>query len=55
MIFINISCYLVNCQKMAAVDPGSGKPAITDYYTLFSNSETNIALVLCVLHTGRTH
>ena len=54
-IFTNLGRHPVNRQKMAVVDPGSGRPAITDYFTLSSDPETNTALVLCILHTGRTH
>jgi len=39
---------------MAVLEPGTGKSAITDYYTLFQ-AEDGTCLVLCVLHTGRTH
>ncbi len=54
-IFTNLGRHPVNRQKMAVVDPGSGRPAITDYHTLSSDPDTNTALVLCILHTGRTH
>lgn len=54
-IFTHLGRHPVSRQKMAVVNPGSGRPAITDYHTLSSDPETNTALVLCVLHTGRTH
>ncbi len=53
-IFTNIGRHPVNRQKMAVVDPGAGKAAITDYYTLYTK-EDGTSLVLCALHTGRTH
>lgn len=40
---------------MAEVNPGSGKAAITDYDLLCADPATDSALVLCTLHTGRTH
>ena len=40
---------------MAVVNPGSGKAAITDYDLLCADPATDSALVLCTLHTGRTH
>jgi 23S rRNA pseudouridine1911/1915/1917 synthase len=54
-IFTNIGRHPVNRQKMAVVNPPSGKPSITDYKVLASDSETNTSLALCHLHTGRTH
>lgn len=53
-IFTNIGRHPVHRQKMAVVDPGVGKAAITDYEVLFS-AEDGSTLVLCTLHTGRTH
>ena len=53
-VFTNIGRHPVNRQKMAVLEPGAGKPAITDYYTLHQ-AEDGTALILCVLHTGRTH
>lgn len=53
-VFTNIGRHPVHRQKMAVLDPGAGKPAITDYYTLFT-ADDGTSLVLCVLHTGRTH
>lgn len=40
---------------MAVVNPGSGKAAITDYDLLCADPATDSSLVLCTLHTGRTH
>lgn len=40
---------------MAVVNPGSGKAAITDYDLLCADPSTDSSLVLCTLHTGRTH
>lgn len=53
-VFTNIGRHPVHRQKMAVLEPGAGKPAITDYYVLHS-AEDGTSLVLCVLHTGRTH
>ena len=54
-IFTNIGRHPVARQKMAVVNPGSGRSAITDYHVLSRNENDQTALVLCVLHTGRTH
>ncbi len=54
-IFTNIGRHPVNRLKMAVVNPGSGKPAITDYKVLKHDIATNSSLVMCTLHTGRTH
>lgn len=54
-VFTNIGRHPVNRLKMAVVNPGSGKPAITDYETLHYDPSTDSSLVLCTLHTGRTH
>ena len=40
---------------MAVVNPPGGKTAITDYEILATDAATLTALVLCHLHTGRTH
>lgn len=40
---------------MAVVNPGSGKSAITDWKILHRDPATDSALVMCTLHTGRTH
>ncbi|MAT46937.1 MAG: RNA pseudouridine synthase [Verrucomicrobiaceae bacterium] len=56
-IFTHIGRHPVNRQKQAVLNPGegSGRPAITDYYVLSRNESPPSALVLCHLHTGRTH
>ena len=54
-VFTNIGRHPVNRLKMAVVNPGSGKPAITDYELLHYDPATDSSLVLCTLHTGRTH
>ncbi len=53
-IFTNIGRHPVNRLKMAVVNPGSGKSAITDYKVLYTAPD-GTSLVLCDLHTGRTH
>ena len=54
-IFTHIGRHPVNRQKMAVVNPPGGKAAITDYEVLATDAATVTALVLCHLHTGRTH
>lgn len=54
-IFTHIGRHPVNRQKMAVVNPPGGKTAITDYEVLATDASTVTALVLCHLHTGRTH
>lgn len=54
-VFTNIGRHPVNRLKMAVVNPGSGKPAITDYEVLYHDRATDSSLVKCTLHTGRTH
>jgi 23S rRNA pseudouridine1911/1915/1917 synthase len=54
-IFTHIGRHPVNRQKMAVVNPPGGKTAITDYETLATDPATKTALILCHLHTGRTH
>lgn len=54
-IFTHIGRHPVNRQKMAVVNPPGGKAAITDYEILANDPSTLTALVLCHLHTGRTH
>ncbi|RYD24393.1 MAG: RluA family pseudouridine synthase [Verrucomicrobiaceae bacterium] len=54
-IFTHIGRHPVNRQKMAVVNPPGGKTAITDYEVLATDASTQTALVLCHLHTGRTH
>ena len=53
-IFTHIGRHPVNRMKMTVVNPGSGKSAITDYRVLHT-AEDGTSLVLCDLHTGRTH
>jgi len=54
-VFTHIGRHPVNRQKMAVVNPPGGKTAITDYEILASDAASITALVLCHLHTGRTH
>lgn len=54
-VFTHIGRHPVNRQKMAVVNPPGGKAAITDYEVLATDASTVTALVLCHLHTGRTH
>ncbi len=54
-IFTHIGRHPVNRQKMAVVNPPGGKPAVTDYEVRATDAATQTALVLCHLHTGRTH
>ncbi|MEO1857836.1 MAG: RluA family pseudouridine synthase [Rubritalea sp.] len=54
-IFTQIGRHPVNRLKMAVVNPGSGKPAITDYTNLGTDDASNSSLIHCDLHTGRTH
>ncbi len=54
-VFSNIGRHPVNRQKMAVVNPPGGKAAITDYEILSIDPSSITALVLCTLHTGRTH
>ncbi len=54
-VFTHIGRHPVNRQKMAVVNPPGGKTAITDYEVLYKDPATVTALVLCHLHTGRTH
>ncbi|WP_300801903.1 RluA family pseudouridine synthase, partial [uncultured Akkermansia sp.] len=54
-VFTHIGRHPVNRLKMAVVNPGSGKAAITDYDLLCADPATDSSLVLCTLHTGRTH
>ena len=53
-IFTHIGRHPVNRLKMAVVNPGSGKTAITDYQVRHTAAD-GTTLVLCDLHTGRTH
>jgi len=45
----------VNRQRMAVVQPPSGKDAVTDYRIAKSDESGLWAQVVCVIHTGRTH
>ena len=54
-VFTHIGRHPVNRQKMAVVNPPGGKTAITDYEVLATDAASLTALVLCHLHTGRTH
>ena len=54
-VFTNIGRHPVNRLKMAVVNPGAGKPAITDYRVLKHDASSDSSLVMCTLHTGRTH
>lgn len=54
-VFTHIGRHPVHRQKMAVVNPPGGKTAITDYEVLSIDRSTTSALVLCHLHTGRTH
>ena len=54
-VFTHIGRHPVNRQKMAVVNPPGGKTAITDYEVLATDGASITALVLCHLHTGRTH
>ena len=54
-IFTHIGRHPVNRQKMAVVNPPGGKAAITDYEILATDAASITALIVCHLHTGRTH
>ncbi|MFM2241929.1 MAG: hypothetical protein RLZ97_784 [Verrucomicrobiota bacterium] len=54
-IFTHIARHPVNRMKMAVVTPPAGKASITDYRCLVTDPSTDSTLVLCDLHTGRTH
>ena len=53
-VFTHIGRHPVNRLKMAVVNPGSGKSAITDYRVLHQVDD-GTCLISCDLHTGRTH
>lgn len=53
-VFNNIARHPVHRQRMDVCNPGSGKPAITDLHLLHT-AEDGTSLILCALHTGRTH
>lgn len=54
-VFTHIGRHPKNRLKMAVVNPPGGKPSITDYQVVVDHGATSSALVLCHLHTGRTH
>ncbi len=54
-IFTNIGRHPVNRLKMTVVNPGSGKAAITDWQLLHYDVSSDASLIMCTLHTGRTH
>ena len=54
-IFTHLGRHPVNRQKMAVINPPGGKTAITDYQILATDAASLTALILCHLHTGRTH
>lgn len=56
-IFTHIGRHPVRRQMQAVLNPGAGssRSAITDYYVLHRSASTGWALILCHLHTGRTH
>jgi len=54
-VFTHIGRHPVNRRKMAVVNPPGGKPSITDYQVLSTDAASGTALVICHLHTGRTH
>ncbi len=53
-VFNHIARHPRQRQKMDVCNPGTGKPAITDVHHLWT-AEDGSALILCALHTGRTH
>jgi 23S rRNA pseudouridine1911/1915/1917 synthase len=53
-VFNNIARHPVHRQRMDVCNPGSGKPAITDLHCLHT-ADDGSSLILCALHTGRTH
>ncbi len=50
----HIARHPVHRQRMDVCKPGSGKTAITDLHVLHT-AENGTSLILCALHTGRTH
>lgn len=54
-VFTHIGRHPVKRMKMAVVNPPGGKPSITDYKVIVSDPSSHTSLVLCHLHTGRTH
>ncbi len=53
-VFNHIARHPRQRQKMDVCNPGAGKPAITDVHHLWT-ADDGTALILCALHTGRTH
>jgi len=53
-VFNNIARHPVHRQRMDVCNPGAGKPAITDLHLLHT-ADDGTSLILCALHTGRTH
>ncbi|MDA7935466.1 aldo/keto reductase [Akkermansiaceae bacterium] len=53
-VFNHIARHPVHRQRMDVCNPGAGKPAITDLHLLHSAPD-GTSLILCALHTGRTH
>lgn len=54
-IFTQMGRHPVNRMKRSVLNPGSGKPAITDWEYISYIEQTDTSLILCTLHTGRTH
>ena len=50
----NIARHPVHRQRMNVCNLGNGKPAITDLHRLHT-AKDGTSLILCALHTGRTH
>ena len=50
----NIARHSVHRQRMDVCKSGAGKPAITGLHRIYTASD-GTSLVLCALHTGRTH
>ncbi|MCH1421322.1 MAG: RluA family pseudouridine synthase [Akkermansiaceae bacterium] len=50
----NIARHPVHRQRMDVCNPRTGKPAITDLHRLHT-AKDGTSLILCALHTGRTH
>ena len=53
-VFNHIARHPVHRQRMDVCNPGAGKPAITDIHLLHTAPD-GTSLILCALHTGRTH
>ena len=54
-LFTHIGRHPVNRFKMAVVNPPGGKTAVTDWELLAYDPSCDASLILCTLHTGRTH